>query len=89
MKLECNQGGAVALLQRLYPTIDKQMEETSQIFTISNVSEDKESLDGTSSHATCHGTHDGMLTLISIFFLANFISHDINTSLNSNFRRHY
>ncbi|KAK7365160.1 hypothetical protein VNO80_13998 [Phaseolus coccineus] len=50
------QGGAVALLQRLYSIIDKQMEETSQIFTISNVSENKESLDGTSSHATRHGT---------------------------------
>jgi len=57
LKLECNQGGAVALLQRLYSIVDKQMEETSQIFTISNVSEDKESLDGTSSHATRHGTY--------------------------------
>ncbi|XP_027925387.1 protein farnesyltransferase subunit beta isoform X2 [Vigna unguiculata] len=50
------QGGAVALLQRLYSIIDKQMEETSQIFNISNVSKDKESLDGTSTHATCYGT---------------------------------
>ncbi|CAJ1946745.1 unnamed protein product [Sphenostylis stenocarpa] len=50
------QGGAVALLQRLYSSIDKQMQETSQIFTISDVSEGKESLDGTSSHATSHGT---------------------------------
>ncbi|XP_047150021.1 protein farnesyltransferase subunit beta isoform X2 [Vigna umbellata] len=49
------QGGAVALLQRLYSIIDKQMEETSQIFSISNVSEDKESLAGTSTHATYRG----------------------------------
>ncbi|XP_014632032.1 farnesyltransferase GMERA1A isoform X2 [Glycine max] len=50
------QGGAVALLQRLSSIINKQMEEASQTFTISDVSEAKESLDGTSSHATCHGT---------------------------------
>ncbi|XP_020203246.1 protein farnesyltransferase subunit beta [Cajanus cajan] len=54
------QGGAVALLQRLYPIINKQMEGTSQIFTISDVSEEKGILDGTSSHATCHdGRHEG------------------------------
>ncbi|KAG5032067.1 hypothetical protein JHK85_016049 [Glycine max] len=59
LKLECNQGGAVALLQRLSSIINKQMEEASQTFTISDVSEAKESLDGTSSHATCHGKHEG------------------------------
>ncbi|TKY50418.1 farnesyltransferase subunit beta [Spatholobus suberectus] len=53
------QGGAVALLQRLYDIINKQMEETSQSFTISDVSEEKENLDGTSSHATCCGRHEG------------------------------
>jgi len=71
-------------LQRLYSIIDKQMEETSQIFNISNVSKDKESLDGTSTHATCYGMHD-----FNIYILSNFISHDINTSLNSNSRRYY
>ncbi|KHN47170.1 Protein farnesyltransferase subunit beta [Glycine soja] len=53
------QGGAVALLQRLSSIINKQMEETSQIFAVSYVSEAKESLDGTSSHATCRGEHEG------------------------------
>ncbi|XP_061348573.1 protein farnesyltransferase subunit beta isoform X2 [Gastrolobium bilobum] len=49
------QGGAVALLQRLYSTtVDKQMEEASDIFTTSDVSEEKVSLDGTSGNATHH-----------------------------------
>ena len=67
LKLECNQGGAVALLQRLSSIINKQMEETSQIFAVSYVSEAKESLDGTSSHATCRGEHEGRLTLKYMF----------------------
>ena len=52
MKLECNQGGAVALLQRLSSIINKQMEEASQTFKISHVFEAKESLDETSSQLT-------------------------------------
>lgn len=62
LKLECNQGGAVALLQRLYSIIDEQMEETSQTFTVSDVCEEKESLDETSSHATSHSRQEGRLT---------------------------
>ena len=71
LRLEYNQGGIVALLQRLSSIINKQMEEASQTFTISDVSEAKESLDGTSSHATCHGKHEGRLTLK--YMLENFI----------------
>ncbi|XP_027358658.1 protein farnesyltransferase subunit beta isoform X2 [Abrus precatorius] len=44
------QGGSVALLQRLYSIMDKQMEQASLIFPRSDVSEEKESLDGTTSH---------------------------------------
>ncbi|KAL2335647.1 hypothetical protein Fmac_016860 [Flemingia macrophylla] len=53
------QGGAVALLQRLYPIIDNQIEGTSQIFTVTDVSGEKGSLDETSSHAASHGRHEG------------------------------
>ncbi|XP_057447464.1 protein farnesyltransferase subunit beta [Lotus japonicus] len=53
------QGGAVALLQRLHTIVNKQMVEASQFCTISGESEEKESLDGTSSHATSHIGHDG------------------------------
>ncbi|KAK2419686.1 Prenyltransferase family protein [Trifolium repens] len=54
------QGGAVALLQRLHSIMDEQMEEASQFSTISDVHEEKESLAGTSGHATCRIKHEGM-----------------------------
>ncbi|KAI5442418.1 protein farnesyltransferase subunit beta [Lathyrus oleraceus] len=54
------QGGAVALLQRLHSIIDEQMAEASQFVTVSDAPEEKECLDGTSSHATSHIRHEGM-----------------------------
>ncbi|WJX70298.1 protein farnesyltransferase [Trifolium repens] len=54
------QGGAVALLQRLHSIVDEQMAEASQFSTISDVHEEKESLAGTSSHATCRIKHEGV-----------------------------
>ncbi|KAK7266117.1 hypothetical protein RIF29_18757 [Crotalaria pallida] len=56
------QGGAVALLQRLYSIIDEQMTRASEISPTSDVSEEEEeeSSDGNSSDATCHFTHGGM-----------------------------
>ncbi|XP_019434331.1 PREDICTED: protein farnesyltransferase subunit beta-like isoform X2 [Lupinus angustifolius] len=44
------QGGAVALLQRLYSVVEEQLAEASQISPKS---------DGTSRNATCHFTHGG------------------------------
>ncbi|XP_058778677.1 protein farnesyltransferase subunit beta [Vicia villosa] len=54
------QGGAVALLQRLHSVIDEQMAEALKFVAISDVPEEKESLDGTSSHATSCISHEGM-----------------------------
>ncbi|MED6127533.1 hypothetical protein PIB30_088871 [Stylosanthes scabra] len=51
------QGGAVALLQRLDSVINKQM---SEALNISDIAEEKESLDGTSSDAACYRWHEGM-----------------------------
>ncbi|KAK7271677.1 hypothetical protein RJT34_27776 [Clitoria ternatea] len=62
------QGGAVALLQRLYSVINKQMEETSQIFTILDMSGEKESLDGTSSHTNSQFRHEGTIESCSADF---------------------
>ena len=63
LKLENDKGGAVALLQRLYSIIDQQMAEASELSTTSEVAEEKESLGGSSSDATCHIRHEGWLTL--------------------------
>lgn len=54
------QGGAVALLQRLQSVIDEQMVEASQSFTKTDSPEEKESLVGTSSHATSCTRREGM-----------------------------
>ncbi|CAI8594479.1 unnamed protein product [Vicia faba] len=54
------QGGAVALLQRLHSIIDEQMAEALQFVAISDVPKEKESLDGTSNHATSRARHEGM-----------------------------
>ncbi|XP_052108686.1 protein farnesyltransferase subunit beta [Arachis duranensis] len=51
------QGGAVALLQRLYSIINKQMAEVSNI---SGIPEEKVCLHGTSSDAASHLWHEGM-----------------------------
>jgi hypothetical protein len=40
--------------------MDEQMEEASQFSTISDVHEEKESLAGTSGHATCRIKHEGI-----------------------------
>ncbi|OIV89572.1 hypothetical protein TanjilG_18740 [Lupinus angustifolius] len=54
------QGGAVALLQRLYSVVEEQLAEASQISPKSDVAEEEqESLYGTSRNATCHFTHGG------------------------------
>ncbi|MED6134947.1 hypothetical protein PIB30_041761 [Stylosanthes scabra] len=50
------QGGAVALLQRLDSVINKQM---SEALNISDIAEEKVSLDGTSSDAASHLGHEG------------------------------
>lgn len=63
LQYESNQGGAVALLQRLHSFIDEQMAEALQFVAVSDVPEEKESLDGTSSHATSCISHEGRLTL--------------------------
>lgn len=67
LKHKSNQGGAVALLQRLHSIIDKPMEEALQLFTLSDIPEEKESLDRTSSDATCHTRHEGRLPLKHMF----------------------
>lgn len=54
-------------MQRLYSIMDKQMAEASRFFTISNLSEEEESLDRTPRHATCHIRHEGRLTLKRMF----------------------
>lgn len=59
LKFESNQGGAVALLQRLYSIINKQMAEVSNI---SGIPEEKVCLHGTSSDAASHLWHEGWLT---------------------------
>ncbi|CAL0298960.1 unnamed protein product [Lupinus luteus] len=53
------QGGAVALLQRLYSVVEEQMAEASQVSSKPDVSEEQKSPYGTSGDATCHFTHGG------------------------------
>lgn len=73
-----NQGGAVALLQRLHSIIDEQMAEASQFVTVSDAPEEKECLDGTSSHATSRIRHEGRQRSPN---LKNFFKHEIKFSL--------